>query len=142
MNTIKRVFAITSFSALLGFFGVGTLVAFAQTTPPPAPITNATGLVGLFCSIISWFIVILLAISVIMVLVAAFDYVTAGDDAEKTTRGRRRLTYAAVGIAVVLIAYGFPQIIATIFPSNPSVSAFSCGAGSSGSSAPYGPNSD
>jgi cytochrome bd-type quinol oxidase subunit 2 len=140
MSKIKKVFAIASISSVLGFFGVGISAVFAQTQ---APITNRSGLVTLFCSIINWFIVILLAISVIMVLVAAYDYVTAQEDVEKTSKARRTLTYAAVGIAVTLIAYGFPQIVATVLPGNPTVSAFTCsGSSSGGNSTPYGPNSD
>ena len=129
MNNLRKIFTAGSISA---FLGAGVSVAFAQTTATQAPITTQAQLVTLFCSIINWFIVILLAISVIMVLVAAYNYVTAQEDTEKTTKARRTLTYAAVGIAVVLIAYGFPQIVATVFPGNPSVSAFTC-SGSSGS---------
>ena len=123
MNTIKKVFAAISTSV---FLGAGISVAFAQTTATQAPITTQAQLVTLFCSIINWFIVILLAISVIMVLVAAYNYVTAQEDTEKTSKARRTLTYAAVGIAVVLIAYGFPQLVSSLFPNNPSVSAFTC----------------
>jgi hypothetical protein len=51
-----------------------------------------------------------------MVLYAAFTYVTARDDVEKTSRARRTLTYAAIGIAVALMAVGFPQLVGSIFP--------------------------
>jgi heme/copper-type cytochrome/quinol oxidase subunit 2 len=136
MNIIKKVFVTTSIFATLAFLGAGVSVAFAQgaatngsapaTTAAQAPITNQTQLIALFCNIISWFIVILLAISVIMILFAAYDYITAQEDTEKTSKARRTLTYAAVGIAVALLAYGFPQIVATVFPGSVSVSAFSC----------------
>lgn len=131
MNTLKKIFTTASISA---FLGVGVSVTFAQAATTQAPITTQAQLMALFCSIIDWFIVILLAISVIMVLFAAYDYVTAQEDTEKTSKARRTLTYAAVGIAVVLLAYGFPQLVASVFPNNPSVSAFTCGAGSGGSS--------
>jgi heme/copper-type cytochrome/quinol oxidase subunit 2 len=135
MNIIKKVFVTTSIFATLAFLGAGVSVAFAQgaatngsapATAAQAPITNQAQLITLFCHIISWFIVILLAISVIMILFAAYDYITAQEDTEKTSKARRTLTYAAVGIAVALLAYGFPQIVATVFPGSVSVSAFSC----------------
>jgi hypothetical protein len=140
MKNMKKIFASSAMSAVLGFFGVGISVAFAQAQ---APITTQAGLITLLCNIINWFIIIVLAISVIMVLIAAFHYVTAEEDTEKTSKARRTLTYAAVGIAVALIAYGFPQIVATVFPSGTaSVSSFTCGAGggtaSSGGSAGTG----
>lgn len=133
MNTMKKIFTISSVSTALVLLGTGISVAFAQTSQ--APITTKGQLITLFCSVISWFIAILLGISVIMVLVAAYNYVTAQEDTEKTTKARRTLTYAAVGIAVVLIAYGFPQLVSSLFPNNPGVSAFTCsGSTSSGSS--------
>jgi len=61
-------------------------------------------------------------VSVIMVLYAAFMYVTAGDDTEKTSTARRTLTYAAVGIAVALISTALPDIVGSIFPTNPGAS--------------------
>ena len=50
-----------------------------------------------------------------MALWAAFTYVTAGDDTEKTTKARKILMYAAIGIVVALIADGFPALIGSIF---------------------------
>ncbi len=140
MKNIKKIFTITLLSLAASILPwQGLMMASAQAAPaPPTPITSASELRGLLCNIISWFIIFVLVISIIMVVVSAFDYVTAGDDTEKTTRARRRLTYAAVGIAVVLIAYGFPQIIANVFPSSLNISAFVCG---SGSSAPSGSGS-
>jgi cytochrome bd-type quinol oxidase subunit 2 len=132
MNTIKKVCAAASASAILAFLGGGVSLALAQTSQ--APITTKAQLITLFCSVISWFIAILLGISVVMVLVAGYNYVTAQDDTEKTTKARRTLTYAAVGIAVVLIAYGFPQLVSSLFPNNPDVSAFTCSGSSSSSS--------
>jgi heme/copper-type cytochrome/quinol oxidase subunit 2 len=94
-------------------------VANAQTTAPPPTVETSQELTDLICNFIAYFFWIVLVISVIMVLVAAFDYVTAGDDTEKTSRGRKRLTYAAVGIAIALIATGFPSIISSVFPQEP-----------------------
>lgn len=94
-------------------------VANAQTQSPPVTVESKEELSNLICSFIIYFFWIVIVISVIMVLVAAFDYVTAGDDTEKTTRGRKRLTYAAVGIAIALLATGFPAIISSVFPQNP-----------------------
>lgn len=117
MNRIKKLFAWSSTVALLG---MGVSVAFAQSTPgttASAPVIASKGALAAFlCNIINYFIWILIILSVIMVLVAAFDYITAGDDTEKTTRGRKRLTYAAVGIAIAIIAYGIPLVVESLIP--------------------------
>jgi hypothetical protein len=70
----------------------------------------------LFCPLFSALFDILIAISVIMVMYAAYTYVLAGDDAEKVTKARHIITYAAVAILVALIARGFPTLVSTVFP--------------------------
>jgi cytochrome bd-type quinol oxidase subunit 2 len=123
MNTLKRwsyrasVFAVSLLLiAKLPFM----LVAYAVSTPPTeAPIETEPELAGFLCNIISWFFWIILVISVIMILYAAFTYATARGDEEKTTVARRTITYAAIGIIIALIATGFPSIVSSIFPQNP-----------------------
>jgi hypothetical protein len=63
----------------------------------------------------NWMFDILLTLSVIMVMWAAYVYLTAGDDTEKVHKATKTLTYAAVAILVALLAKGFPNIIASIF---------------------------
>jgi cytochrome bd-type quinol oxidase subunit 2 len=113
---MKKLFTASSLGATLMLWGVQVSVALAATSGATSPITDETDLQQLMCNIIGWFFWIVITVSVIMVLVAAFNYVTAGDDTEKTSKARRTLTYAAVGIAVALLAAGFPRIIASVFP--------------------------
>lgn len=58
---------------------------------------------------------VLIAVSVIMVLWAAYLFVIAQDDAEKVTKARKTITYAAVAVVVALIAKGFPLLISSVF---------------------------
>lgn len=88
-------------------------------TPSPAllvgitaPITTVKGLVDLMCNIFGWMFYGLIALSVIMVVIAGFNYVTAGDNAEKVSKANKMILYAAVGIAVALLAKGIPLIVA------------------------------
>jgi heme/copper-type cytochrome/quinol oxidase subunit 2 len=129
MEKVKTWFATSSFSkmALGGFLSLSFgLVAHAATTGvqelPGQSITNVSGLTAIICSFLAYFFWIVLVVSVIMVLYAAFVYVTAADDTEKTSKARRTLTYAAVGIAVALISTALPSIVGSIFPSNPNAS--------------------
>jgi len=94
-------------------FLAGMLPAYAQTntSAPPSPITTPQGVLDLMCQFTVYFFYTVIIITVIMVVYAAFLYITAGDDTEKTTKARRTLTYAAVGVAVSLLAVGFPTII-------------------------------
>lgn len=109
--------SLASVSAAASLFFIA--VANAQDSAPPPTVENKGELTNLICNFIVYFFWVIIIISVIFVLVAAFDYVTAGDDTEKTTRARKRLTYAAVGVAVALLATGFPAIVSSVFPQNP-----------------------
>ncbi len=70
---------------------------------------------AILCPIFNTFFWVVLAVSMIMVLWGGFKYVKAGDDTEATSSARKTVTWAAVGIAVALIAKGFPGIIGSIF---------------------------
>jgi uncharacterized membrane protein len=121
MNKLKRFFTVSSLLAFPIALISGTPMVFAATavTPPITTLTGTSGLEGLFCNIIGYFFWFVIVLSVIMALVAAFDYVTAGDDTEKTTRGRKRLTYAAVGVLVALLAFAIPTLVGSLFSTNP-----------------------
>ena len=111
MNKVKKL-SLVAFSSAIAVFLSSSLVVFAAQGIA-APITDTIGLQKLMCTIIGWIFWFVLVLSVIMILVAAFDYMTAGDDTEKTTRGRKRLTYAAVGILVALLAFAFIPVVSS-----------------------------
>ena len=90
------------------------LVSFAQTLPP-APITTLTDITGIILTIITWLFTILIFLAVLFIIIAAFKYLTAAGDPEKVKSASNMLIYAAVAIAVALLARGFPTIICRIF---------------------------
>jgi cytochrome bd-type quinol oxidase subunit 2 len=125
----KNLFrAIGSFVVFLSL-GLGIRnIASAQ-----ALVTNAQQLgSSLFCPIIDTMFYILVFISVIMVIWAAYLYLTAGDDTQQVHKATKTMTYAAVAFVVGLIAFGFPSLVSSIFNS-PAGSMFNCSA-SGGSS--------
>ena len=50
----------------------------------------------------------------LMVLIGAFQILTAAGNAEKVTKGRNTIMYAAIGFVVVLFAGGITSIIRSI----------------------------
>ena len=60
----------------------------------------------------NWVFAIFLAISIIYILMAAFGFVTGGP--EGVGEARQKLIYAAIGIAIALLAAGFDDIIRAI----------------------------
>jgi len=64
--------------------------------------------------IANWVFAIFLAISLIYIILGAFQFVTAGADPAKINQAREKLVYAIVGIAIGLLIFGIPQIIRSI----------------------------
>jgi threonine/homoserine/homoserine lactone efflux protein len=114
MKKIQNWIVRTPFVASVVVFGAGVFLNIANAQNNASVVNNQATFGKLLCNIVTsmWWIVIV--VSIIMVLVAAFEYVTAGDDTEKTTKARKTLTWAAVGIAVALMALGFPALIADV----------------------------
>lgn len=106
--------------AVLGSTMLGTQIAglaLAATTfngtLPPAPVTNISGFVNLICTVAGWLFVFLIVLSVIFIILAAFNYLTASGDPEKVKSASNQLIYAVVAIAVAVIARGVPLIVTT-----------------------------
>ncbi len=121
---LLSAFAIISFS--------GLVLAQGPTPPgpggptPPAPAGGGRSTVNLpnplscdkiSCvaqNIVSGLFYIATPIVVIMILIGAFQILTAGGSPEKVTKGRNTIFYAVVGYAVVLVAQGLVFLIQNV----------------------------
>jgi Type IV secretion system pilin len=103
---------IRSFILLPVFAGVASfaLPVFAQIT-----ISNTQGAHAAICNVFAWMFWILMSVSVIMIMYAAYLFVTAQDDASQFTEAKQTMLYAAIGIVAALVARGFPLVIGGIF---------------------------
>lgn len=84
--------------------GATPLIAGAQ--PPEEYELTKEGIQDILESVRDWFAAILGVIAVIMILYGAFLYLTAGGDEEKTGRAKKTLLYGAVGVLIIILAYG------------------------------------
>lgn len=66
--------------------------------------TEVQGLAESIISILSWIVGI---VSVIMIIIGGFQFITSGGDAQKAAKGRQTILYAIVGLVIV----AFAQII-------------------------------
>lgn len=57
---------------------------------------------------------IAIPLATIMILVGAFQFMTGGGDAEKISKARKTIMYAAIGFAIALVASGASKIIQSI----------------------------
>jgi len=75
------------------------LAAFAQNT------FTVEDLIRILTNIQNWFAAIVGIIGVIMILYAAFLFMTAAGDEEKVKKARGALIWGLVGIGVAILAY-------------------------------------
>ncbi len=119
----KKVAGVSG--SVMAFFAVAS-IAFAQTDPVKLCDPLGTGcnqgsesFLSVLESVMGFLITdVAIPLSVIMVLVGAFQIMTAAGDPEKFSKGRKTITYAAIGLALALIAGGVPYIIKSILPNN------------------------
>lgn len=84
-----------------------TLAAFPQPSGTQLKdnlITGPQGVIGFIDVIANWIFAILITISVLYILLAAYKYMTSSG--ENVEAAHRMLLYAAVGIAVAVLSKG------------------------------------
>jgi hypothetical protein len=59
----------------------------------------------------AWFAGIIFAISVLIILYAAFLFVTAAGNEDKVTKAKSTIVYGLIGIAVAMLAFGVREIL-------------------------------
>ncbi len=84
-----------------------------QAMLPGGPGTPGEVL-SIIANIGDWVFGIFIAISVIYIVMAAFQFVTGEGKPDKITEARMKLLYAAVGIGIALFAGAFDDIIRSI----------------------------
>jgi hypothetical protein len=115
----QKIIHLVSRSMPISLLGglIASGIAFAASSIPSAPtlVSNADSLENLFCPIDNAMFWVLISVAIIMVMWAAYLYLTAGDDTEKVHRATKTLTYAAVAVIVGILAKGFPNLISSVF---------------------------
>ena len=112
----QKLFRMASYSGI-GFFLTGLFSGGIALAAAPAAIatSESTLISAVLCPIINAMFDVLIAVAIIMVMWAAYTYLTAGDDTEKVHSATKTLTYAAVAVVVALLAKGFPILISSVF---------------------------
>ena len=77
----------------------------------PEQVQSVTGLVEITAAVVKWIYIIFFIIAVMFILFAAFNYLTGGDEPEKIKTAHSSIKYAAIAIAVALLAVGLELII-------------------------------
>lgn len=67
--------------------------------------------IGSLVYVTNWIFTILVLLTVLLVILGAFYILTSAGDAEKFKQGRNFIMYAAIGLAVALLAKAIPAIV-------------------------------
>lgn len=95
------------------------MVAGAQggDTPPltpESPIESLGGAYTVLENIMGWIYTFFFIIAAIMILVAAFQYLTAQGSEDKVKKAKNTLIYAVIAIAIALVALGIDNIVSSL----------------------------
>ncbi len=96
---------------LTGAITPGTIPSAGELGIPESPIEEPEGLLYVVAGVVEWVYVIFLIIAVMYVLFAAYNYLTGASEPEKIKKARSQLIYAAIAIAVALLAVAFVSIV-------------------------------
>ncbi|MFH1392731.1 MAG: pilin [bacterium] len=78
-----------------------------------ALIAGKEEITNLVITITNWFAGIVFAIAVIMIIYGGVLYITAAGSEDQTKKAQSLLTYAVIGIAVALLAFGAQALISS-----------------------------
>ena len=114
---MKKIF--TTISASLGLIALTTVNALAagggfwnnpQTGAPPTSVSQDT-IGGSITNLINYFIGILGLISVAFLIYAGVLMVTAGGDEEQVGKSKKIITFAVIGLVIIMLSWGIVSFI-------------------------------
>ena len=116
---MKKFFSVLVLASILMLGGAGVVLAQEDINPEFAPPTAGvpdTGneLLDKITIAGNWVFAVLIAVAVIFILMAAFDFITGQGDPEKMSSARQKIIFAAIGFGVALIATGLDNVIGSI----------------------------
>ncbi|MDO8515901.1 MAG: hypothetical protein Q7S28_01475 [bacterium] len=122
---IRKLSLIRRFAYIRVFASVASLLvpfaasAYNPNPPPnpvpPAPINNLSDASAFTCGILNWTFYFLMILSVLFIMFAAYRYLTAGGEPEAVKTANKMLLYAAVAVAVGILAKTIPVLVGTLF---------------------------
>ncbi len=84
--------------------------------PPPLPVGGPdtfAEFIALLCKAGTWFFTFAMAVGIIMIIYAAFNFMASGGSPQKIETGKKVLMFAIVGIFVALLPIAILKIVAS-----------------------------
>ncbi|MCP6718302.1 MAG: hypothetical protein KJI70_02050 [Patescibacteria group bacterium] len=118
--TVLVVPMIVSAQPVTGCEITHTEVADFESACTVGAITDSVDAWGMCCllntvyTVVDWIFFGLIAVVSLFTILGAFDILTAAGDPEKVKKGRERIMYAMIGLAVALLSRAVPSIVVAI----------------------------
>lgn len=124
---MKKIISLFAFIGTMAFPFAAALAQNVNIPALPGPSDtiigqspDERGIITFICMIFSYAFFALLLAAIGFVLYAAFNYLTSAGNPDKVTLANRTLIFAAVAIAVALLARAVPVIVGNFVLSNAS----------------------
>lgn len=119
---MKRMFSYAARS-VGGFLLTSLPLAASAAAPtlndaPPETIVSqqgAGGVLAIIATVSRWMLGGLVALAVILVILAAFDFLTSEGDEKKVKDAKDKLLYALVAVGVGILAWGIVLLVGQLF---------------------------
>ncbi len=98
-------------ASLLGLLSASAVLA---AYVPEGPSTGDVDILQIISNIVNWVFAIFLGLSALFIILAAFQFLTAGGDSTKVSSARDKLLFAAIGIAVAMLSRAITPIVKNI----------------------------
>lgn len=104
--------------SVLGLVSLLTLLIFVSPVLADAPgvVDTTNDVMTVINNIANWMFTIFMAVAVMMIVYAAFIYLTA-NGGEKVQQAHKVLIYSVIGIAVAILAKGIVNVVESILAS-------------------------
>lgn len=113
MNMKKIAASLAPTLLVLGIAAVAFAIPITEQKVPTGP-TNLQELLNTLDNVINLVFTALIVISIIFIILAAFQFVTAGGDPNGVIMARQKLIWAAVGIIVALLSKSVPVVLKAV----------------------------
>ena len=77
----------------------------------PSPIDEPNQLLSIIAAVVKWTYIVFFIVAVLFIVFAAFNYLSGGNEPEKIKTAHSQIMYAAIAIAMALLAVGVQAIV-------------------------------
>jgi hypothetical protein len=104
----------TGILAIVGILSIPERIMAQPSTVPSVTVLDNIDIDGMLVEVRNYFFGIIIVACVFMILWAALDIVTAGDNETKVENGKKRLKYAVIGLVLAACSAAIVGILRSI----------------------------